>query len=160
MNRSKPHVYIVPEDRRDEQIAIGFVSHHLVQPGRMRVMRRRRGWRDVLESLKEEYIPTLHDWSLAYVVLIVDFDGQGESRRKEFENVIPDDLKPRVFVLGASDEPEVLKRTLNLSYEEIGRTLAAECESESSNLWSHPELANNATERKRLFEAVKSFVFS
>lgn len=55
------------------------------------------------------------------MVLIVDFDGQPAQRQRTLDDSTPEQLKDRVFVLGALTEPEDL-RSLG-TFEEIGQAL-------------------------------------
>src|SRR5262245_17125751 len=101
MGMFPPHVYVIPEDRADEQLANGFVQY----PGpldvrRISVENPAGGWRHVLKVFEDEYIDLLRRNSNDHVVMLIDFDGYYEERRKEFEAAIPGDLKDRVFVIG------------------------------------------------------------
>ena len=58
MNKYAPHVYVIPEDDRDRQIAGGFVGHHQVKDPRIKVMPIAGGWPNVLKTFQEEYIRT------------------------------------------------------------------------------------------------------
>jgi len=92
------------------------------------------------------------------MVLLIDFDGQ-EDRLDEAMEVIPDDLRERVFVLGALTEPEDLRRALG-SYEEIGSRLARDCQSDTEETWTHPLLRHNAGELARLRACVRPILFT
>jgi hypothetical protein len=118
-----------------------------------------RGWPNVLATFQEEYIKTLRDYPHAHVVMLVDFDGHIDERRAAFEQAIPDDVKARVFVLGSRENPEALKRELKMSYEKIGRSMADDCDSGATTHWDHEHLRNNETERQRLIQAVRPFLF-
>lgn len=159
MNRYAPHVYVIPEDDADRQIAVGFISQHRVQDARIKVVPEAGGWRNVLKTFQDEYVQTLRAYPHAHVVMLIDFDGYFAERRVEFENTIPDDLKARVFVLGSKGTPETLKRVLNKSFEAIGKALADECDDGSTSLWDHEQLSQNNADRLRLVQAVKPFVF-
>jgi hypothetical protein len=68
-------------------------------------------------------------------------------------------LKPRVFVIGPKENPETLKQALNVGFEEIGNSLADECERESEEHWLHEQLRHNDGERLRLVHTVRPFLF-
>ena len=51
MNKYAPHVYIIPEDDRDRQIAEGFVNHHEVDDRRIQVMPPAGGWRQCAQDI-------------------------------------------------------------------------------------------------------------
>ncbi len=159
MNKYVEHIYVIPEDDEDRQIAVGFVNHHRVRDPRIQVMPVAGGWPVVLRTFKVEYIQKLRDNPKAHVVMIIDFDGQFKQRREEFANEIPDEIKPRVFVVGPKDEPGDLRNALNQSLERIGESLADECGSGNTALWGHEQLEHNEPDRQRLEQTVKLFLF-
>ncbi len=160
MNRYAPHVYIIPEDGRDGQIAEGFVQHHQVQHSRIQVMPSARGWPNVLKTFRDEYIPRLRDYPHAHVVMLIDFDDQVDQRKADFDQEIPADVKTRVFVIGSKDEPETLKKALKIGFEEIGKSLANDCDAGTAEHWDHEQLQHNEGERQRLVQAVRPFLFN
>ena len=91
--------------------------------------------------------------------MLIDFDGQIDERRAEFEQAIPEDLKARVFVVGSKHEPETLKKSLNIGFEKIGESLADDCDAGTAELWDHEQLQHNDAERQRLVQTVKPFLF-
>jgi hypothetical protein len=117
VNRYRPHVLVIPEDRADEQIANGFVLHDQVKHRQIQI------------------------------------------RRNDFEVSIPDDLKDRTFVIGASETPELLRQSLNEDWETIGLSLADECYKDTCLLWGHEQLKHNEPDRLRLLRHVKSVLF-
>ena len=159
VNKFQPHVYVIPEDRADEQIANGFVLHDQIDTRQIRVLQCANGWGDVLEKFEIEYIPYLRKWPVAHVVLLIDFDAQYEGRRKRFDDAIPADLKNRVFVVGAKETPEALKQALKMNFEKIGGSLAEDCYQGTVRLWSHELLSHNEPDRLHLVETVRSIVF-
>jgi hypothetical protein len=159
MNRYAPHVYVIPEDDRDRQIADGFVLHHQVKDARIQVIPPVGGWPKVLETFRDEYISRLRDYADTHVVMLIDFDGQFEKRKARFEQEIPEGLKTRVFVVGSKHEPETLKKALKIGFEEIGKSLADECAAGTAVFWDHEQLQHNAAERQRLVQTVKPFLF-
>ena len=159
MNKYTPHVYVLPEDDRDRQIANGFVGHHEVDDRRIQVMPLAGGWSNVLTTFRDEYIPKLRDYPHAHVVMLIDFDGHVNERRGGFEQAIPDDLMARVFVVGSKHNPETLKKALKISFEEIGESLANDCDTGTAERWDQEELQHNDAERQRLVQTVKPFLF-
>lgn len=160
MNKFIPHIFVIPEDEADREIADGFVNNERVDDRRIQVMPVARGWPNVLTTFEDEYIPRLRRYPLGHVVMLVDFDDQGGDRMARFQQVIPDDLRERVFVVGSSMNPEALKDALKLSAEEIGWQLAEDCALGGAGLWRHEQLQHNAGERERLATAVQAFLFS
>ena len=157
-NRYKPHLVMIPEDDANRQMAIGFINHHAVDDQRSYVVTPSGGWTHVLSDFQTAYIPYLHKWPNAYVVLLIDFDDR-DNRREECEATIPDDLKPRVFVIGSKQYPEVARADIGESLERIGTQLADECCSGQYLIWTSDHFDHNTTERIRLAEAVHHFLF-
>lgn len=160
MNKFLEHIFVIPEDEADEEIANGFALHDRVDARRIQVMPVAGGWKHVLATFQAEYVPRLRKYPLGHVVMLIDFDGYTESRMKYFRERIPDDLRQRVFVVGSSTNPEAIEKAVNLPREQIGRSLAEACVSNVDDLWDHELLQHNAEERARLADAVSRFLFS
>jgi hypothetical protein len=159
MNKYADHVFVIPEDEADRQIADGFVLHHQVKTTRIQVMPPAGGWPKVLQTFIDEYIQRLKNYHLSRVVLLIDFDGDIDQRLARFEQAIPQDLRNRVFVVGTRDNPEILKNALNLSFEMIGQSLANDCTAAVTVHWDHEQLHHNEAERQRMVQTVKPFLF-
>ena len=95
MNKYRSHVYVIPEDDPNRQIAEGFVDHHEVNHTRVKVMPVAGGWPNVLKTFQEEYIQTLRNYQSAHAVMLIDFDGQFDERRDRFQEEIPGDIGDR-----------------------------------------------------------------
>ncbi|MGC4032337.1 MAG: hypothetical protein QM754_11515 [Tepidisphaeraceae bacterium] len=155
---------MLPEDRADNAIAIGFRSHDQVQTARMQIVNVANGWARARDQLEAEYIPSLQCNENLHLVIVIDFDEQFVTRREDFDARVPAQLKNRVFVIGARKTPEVLKKAIkssfgNLSFEEIGKKLAEDCYKRTSTIWSHSELQHNAPDLRRLFDVVRDILF-
>jgi hypothetical protein len=159
MNRYKRHVYVIPEDDRDRQIADGFVLHDQVKDTRIQVVPPAGGWAKVLDTFRDEYISKLRDYPAAHVVMLIDFDDDVQKRQAKFEQEIPEQYKTRVFVVGSKHNPETLKKALKIGFEEIGKFLANDCAASTTEFWDHEQLQHNDTERQRLVQTVKPFLF-
>lgn len=159
MNRYAPHIYVIPEDDCDRQLADGFVLHDQVRAPCIQVMPPAGGWSEVLRIFRTEYVPRLRQFPKGHVVMVIDYDGAYANRRIDFEREIPNDLKDRVFVIGAKQTPEELKAQLGGSFDEIGRTLADDCFNDANTVWSHDHLRHNDPDRNRLISVVKAFLF-
>ena len=159
MNRHPPHVYVIPEDDADRQLAEGFVEHFDVDERRIKVMPPARGWPNVLKLFEDKYIRTMQNNPHTHVVMLVDFDGCVPERRGKFEVAIPEDVKARVFVIGSLDDPETLKRMLKKSLSQIGTLLAGDCAADTVGHWNHEQLQHNDSERQGLVRTIKSFLF-
>ncbi len=150
---------MIPEDDADRQIADGFVLHPRVRDARIQVVPPAGGWSKVLETFRDEYIPKLRAYRDAHVVMLIDFDGQVERRKADFERKIPAEFKTRVFVIGSKYTPETLRSELGQSFEAIGNSLADDCEGGTAVLWDHEQLSHNDADRQRLDQTVKPFLF-
>jgi len=159
INKDRPHVYILPEDEANRQIAIGFLLDPSIKLRNIEVLRPAGGWHKVLGSFLDDHVPGLRNNLHRHLILLIDFDGQVEERTARFVSEFPDDVRNRVFLLGSMSEPEPLRTQCGHSLENIGKTLAAECFRDEKQLWAHPLLAHNETERTRLNASVKSFLF-
>lgn len=159
MNRYAPHLYIIPEDDCDRQLADGFVLHDQVKSNRVQVMPPAGGWSEVHRTFAKEYIGRLRQYRMGHVVMLIDFDGSYVDRRKVLEEMIPQDLKERVFVVGSKVTPEDLKKELGKNFEQIGRSLADDCVSGTEVTWSHDHLKHNNPDRLRLAKIVKPILF-
>lgn len=157
-NRYGPHLCVLPEDDADRQFAHGFRNYYAVNAGAIDLRDPQGGWTSVLDHFEREYIPRLRRFPGAHVLLLIDFDESPE-RRATCEVRVPDDLKPRVFVLGAWSNPETLRADLRCSLEAIGARAAANCVTENG-FWSHPQLAHNAAEVARMTAALKPILFA
>ena len=158
VNKYKPHVFVIPEDDADRQISDGFVLYPRVAARQVQVVEPAGGWARVLDTFKKEYVPLLQN-AHTHVVMIIDFDGDPAGRRLHFETEIPAAFRDRVFVIGPRDTPESLRQSLGKGYEEIGRSLADDCDGDRRDTWDHELLRHNEADRLRLFQTVKSFLF-
>lgn len=159
INRFRPHVVAIPEDRANEQLATGFQQYYAVNYRSIDIKGVAGGWLRVLEMFEKEYVRYLRNYQYGHIVMLVDFDKQGEVRRGECEQRIPDDLKPRVFVLGTGIAPEDLRSELNLTFEEIGGLLARDRSKDDWGQWRHPHLVHNLPVLERLLPVIKPIVF-
>jgi hypothetical protein len=160
INRYTPHIIVLPEDRANEEIANGFSQNLNVNYNIIQVDRPAGGWTKVVEKFTEVHVPEMRIYSRRMIVLLIDFDKR-EDRLGYIENQIPEELKDRVFVLGAQSNPESLKRdTKKKTFEDIGEALAKDCSDNTNELWGHPLLEHNKTELERMILAVKPFLFN
>ena len=158
VNRHLPHVLVLPEDDANRQLANGFHLDPLLDTRRMQILEEAGGWREVLNRFKDDHIPEMDRNTRRHMVLLIDFDGRAD-RLNVVKAEIPDRLKERVFVLGASSEPEELRKTLG-SYETIGLALAKDCRDDTELTWTHPLLCHNVGELERLRQSVRPILFS
>lgn len=159
VNKDKPHIFVLPEDDANRQVANGFhMSLGLAWPRQMQVLAAAGGRNRVLDLFACDHVPEMNRNHLRFVLLLIDFDGTldwlpGARAR------IPANLANRVFILGAWTDPETLRQARLGSYEEIGRNLAEDCRACTSTVWGHALLAHNAQEVERLRQQVAPILF-
>jgi hypothetical protein len=158
LNRYKPHVVVIPEDRANEELVNGFLLSNDLQQRAITVLAPVGGWAKVVDRFLDEYQPKMDVYQGQRVVLLLDFDGQPE-RRDRIHAQIDELCKERVFVIGSLSDPESVRRVLEKSFEDIGATLADECRDETWELWNHELLKHNENELKRLSASVRPFLF-
>ncbi|MGH9755263.1 MAG: hypothetical protein ACREA2_21000 [Blastocatellia bacterium] len=159
VNKNQPHIYVLPEDKADRELATGF--HMEVDQKRyrqMQVLPEMGGWLKVLDCFQSDHIKDMKRYPKRYMVLLIDFD-EREDRLDGAKQAIPDDLKDRVFVLGARKDPEGLRSAGLGSPETIGKALAKDCREETDKTWGHDLLRHNASELDRLREHVRPILF-
>jgi len=158
VNKHLPHVYVLPEDDANRQLATGFRLDPLLDYWKMRILGEAGGWKKVVDIFVKDHVPEMDRWGTRLMVLLIDFDRQ-EDRLNTVKAAIPERLKERVFVLGAWNEPEKLKPVFG-PYEKIGSQLAKDCREGTETTWSHDLLRHNAGELARLREQVRPFLFA
>ena len=134
---NRPHVYVLPEDDANRQIAKGFeFSVNETKARDYKVLPVAGGWRKVRDLFQEIHVAEMEKDVLRYMVLLVDFD-EDAKRLTEMKRVIPVALVDRVFVIGIWTEPEDLYRHGLGTKENFGRQLASECHENSIGFWNH-----------------------
>jgi hypothetical protein len=159
VNRYLPHVFVLPEDDANRQLANGF--HLQVDPTRqrqMQVLPAAGGWNEVLERFKSNHVIGMNRYSDRFMVLLIDFDGHQE-RLTTAKAEIPEGLAERVFILGALTKPEALRQASLGSYEQIGLAMAKDCREGTETVWGHELLRHNAREIECLRQHVRPIVF-
>ncbi len=155
VNRYKPHVYLVPEDDANRQLALGFLDHWAVDERVVDPRAPAGGWGAVLDVFEREYVKLLRGNGNAHVIMIIDFDMNVEERRAFFRSRIPGDMQPRVFVIGCQATPERLRAEFGMHWEKIGCELADDCRRNDFARWSHPHLVHNQDELKRMGDVLR-----
>ncbi len=158
-NKYAPHLLILPEDDANKDIALGFRIHHTVNSNAVEILPVAGGWLKAVDIFLSDLAPTMVKLKYRYVAIIVDLDKQ-IIRYQEIKNKIPQHLQDRVFILSTFSEPERLKNSLNLTFEEIGKQVANDCFQGSDSLWQHGLLSHNLTEISALQIHVKPFLFA
>jgi hypothetical protein len=124
---------------------------------RMSVEKPDGGWPHVRTRLEEIEIPGLRKYPDRILIVAIDLDNS-PGRIAHFLEVVPEDLKSRVLILGSHDEAETLKtelapilaeNKLPNSFENVGSLLASECRDnilplqgdKIARAWDTPQLA-------------------
>jgi hypothetical protein len=158
VNDALPHIFVLPEDDADRQLANGFLLEvDYTRQRQMQVLPVARGWHNVLRLFSSEHVPKMNINPNRHIVLLIDFDGRRE-RLEDVKAEIPSNLADRVFVLGPLSNPEHLKQVLG-PLETIGSKLAQDCRDETDDTWGHELLQHNAIELSRLRNPIRRMLF-
>ncbi len=147
-NKYLPHIHVIPEDDANRQIALSLLLELRLDSNRYQVLPPARGWSHVIESFELDHVANMGRFSKRFIILLIDFD-KDASRLKYAKSRIPPNLADRVFILGTWSQPEDLKQQFG-NFDDIGATLAQDCQKQTSAIWSHPLLQINATELDRI----------
>ena len=158
VNNYKPHLLILPEDRANQEMIDGFLQEPTLRYTKIQDMPIVGGWRKVIDKFKKEYISGLQKFTERRILLLIDFDGDGD-RLAQVQAEIPQQFVDRVFVLGVWTEPEDLRKATSQSFESIGEILANECATQNYQLWQHDLLKHNDPELQRLINDVRPLLF-
>lgn len=157
VNKERPFLWVLPEDDAVRQIAVGFEQE--VYHRQLQVLPEVGGWPRMRDSLRDVYAKLLQRYTAAHLMLLFDFDGRQDRHEQVMEH-LPESLMGRVFYLGASTEPEDLRRALKLSYETIGIRAAEDCRrDEWSEMWQHELLCHNQEQLERAAGALRPILF-
>lgn len=159
-NKYKPHLLVLPEDDPNRQITNGFILNPALNERAIQVLPSGGGWTRVVEEFKNVHVHEMQKYSERRVLLIIDFDDQVESRLHYIQSGIPPELVDRVFILGVLSEPEELRTNLQMSFEDIGKSLSQDCADNNPGIWEHDLLKQNKTELDRMVSLVKPFLFN
>ncbi len=157
VNRNRPHVYVLPEDDANSSLANGFYLG-VGSIRQMQVLPVAGGWLKVLEEFEAVHIIEMDRCPHRFMVLLMDFDGE-VNRLAQAKQRVPPRLIDRVFIVGARNEPEDLRRAALGDYETIGKALATDCRQGTAATWGHAELVHNANEVQRLRQIIQPILF-
>jgi hypothetical protein len=157
VNRYQPHVFVLPEDDANRQLANGFLLD--LSTRQVQVLTEAAGWINVRNRFASDHVFGMRKYDGRLMVLLVDFDDD-INRLQDVRAAIPQDLTDRVFVLGVWSEPEALRQAGLGSYETIGKAMAEDCRAGTRSIWAHDLLRHNDTELTRLCRAVFGILFS
>ena len=157
-NKFQPHILVLPEDDANRQIANGFIMEPSLNVRNIQVLPEVGGWIEVLHHFNSDHVRDMDRYSTRFMVLIIDFDGHAE-RLEDAKKRIPGHLADRVFIVGALNDPEDLKRAGLGTPEKIGAALARDCQEGTEQTWGHQLLQHNAGELARLRESIRPILF-
>jgi hypothetical protein len=158
VNKNRPHVFVLPEDDANRQLARGFeISAAMRFSRQFFVLPVAGGWTQVVDRFLSDEAVDMENCPDRYMVLLIDFDNN-QQRLSDVRNRIPGTLRDRVFILGVWSEPEDLKSSLG-TYESIGSAMARDCREETSATWDHDLLRHNSSELARLRMHVRPILF-
>ena len=156
VNKYQPHIFVLPEDDANRQLANGFLL--VVSTRQIQVLSEAGGWTHVRDRFNSDHVVELERYDNRFMVLLIDFDND-TNRLPNLKAAIPTHLSDRVFVLGVLTEPEGLRTAGLGSYETIGKAMAEDCRGGTQhNIWEHSLLEHNKGELTRLRHAV-DFLF-
>jgi len=147
VNRERPHILVLPEDDANRQIANGFLLNF--RANQIQILQSAGGWKKVVDRFLQDHEPFMNANAELFMVLLIDFDTHLD-RFEQISQKIPATLKDRVFILGAFDDPEDLKKNRMGSYEAIGEKIANDCRDGTNTIWEHPLLVHNVQEVARI----------
>jgi hypothetical protein len=142
VNKNRPHVLVLPEDRANLDIATGFQLG--VNTRQLQVLHEAGGWLQVLHRFETDHISGMERWRDRLMILLIDFDGRLE-RLNVARDRIPPHLSERVFLLGALYDPQALRSELG-NFEMIGKGMARDCRDQTTIFWEHEQLRHNTGE--------------
>lgn len=157
VNKFLPHVYVLPEDDANRQIANGFFLDGFLLQRQFYILEVAGGWNEVLQRFCSIYAAEMEKTATRYMVLLIDLDNRVD-RLADAQKRIPEQLRGRVFILGVLSEPEDLKPQLG-SFESIGLAMAKDCREDADSIWAHPLLQHNKPELDRLRAQVRRILF-
>ena len=157
VNKYRPHVFVLPEDGANRQLANGFVLNPHVFTRGIQVLAEAGGWIEVLNQFKSDHVAGMQTYPERHMVLLLDFDGDGNRLTHALE-FIPEHLRDRVFIIGVWTQPESLRATLG-SFEMIGYEMAVNCQEDIHAIWNHDLLRHNDVELTRLRSRVRPILF-
>src|ERR1039457_1878906 len=156
VNKYLPHVYVLPEDDANRQMANGFLLDRSVSTRKIQVLEEAGGWNEVIERFCSVYASEMERYQTRFMILLIDLDNKPD-RLAQAKNRIPQHLADRVFILGALTEPEDLRGDLG-SYEKIGLDAAHNCREDGTGIWAHELLCHHILELERLRAKVRPFL--
>ena len=150
-NNYKHHLRVILEDEPYRDILNGISLSLNVKGELLDIRNPCNGWAKVFKELENE-IKILEKFKLRYLLIIIDFDYEFESRYKMFSDLVPDEYQDRIFILGVDNkESEELKTFFSMSdFEKIGKKLVEDCPKSNLTNWQNRHLDCNLIEIERM----------
>jgi hypothetical protein len=63
INKYQPHIFVLPEDDANRQMAVGFILYPGVNSSAIQVLPPAKGWAKVVDQFKTDHISELHKYS-------------------------------------------------------------------------------------------------
>jgi hypothetical protein len=123
INKYLPHIFVLPEDDANRQLARGFLLDQSVSASSIQVLPEVKGWNKVVDCFLSDHVPEMQRYPERSMVLLIDFDGHLD-RLAFVKSKIPAQLADRVYILGTLNEPEDLQIG---TFEVVGLALAKDC---------------------------------
>ncbi len=150
-NNYKHHLRVILEDEPYRDILNGATLSINIKDDLLDIRKPCDGWIKVFKQLENE-IKFLEKFKLRYLLIIIDFDYEFESRYKMFSDLIPKQYQDRIFILGVDNkESEELKVFFSMSnLEKIGKKLVEDCPKSDLTNWKNKHLECNINEIERM----------
>jgi hypothetical protein len=159
VNKHLPHVFVLPEDDANRQLANGFqLEVDYARQRRIKVLPVAGGWAAVLKQFLSDQVADMEANATRSMVLLIDLDAKLR-RLQDVKGKIPGRVADRVFVLCTLSKPEALRSAGLGTFESIGSALALNRRDETDTIWKHKLLRHNAGELARLRERVRPILF-
>ena len=153
VNRHQKHILVLPEDDANKDIVNGFVLDWNKEIG-LRICPVARGWVHAFSDFSRNYLPDIRNYPECRFVILIDFDNQFQDRWGRFCELVPEELKDRVFLLGCTNEPEDVRRGQKTTFEGIGKMLAEDCNRGTRTQWNRDAFKHNIPELDRLKQSL------
>lgn len=161
-NKYIKHLDILCEDIINKEVVQGIIEVlDYSSQNRIQFLDIAGGWRKCFSRLEHSIADELNLYEGKHLLIIMDFDNDITGRRKQLKDILDKNptLENRVFLIGSSLEPEILKANLNLTghNDDVGRQLLDDCIN-SNKLWGSKYLSHNLSELTRLKDSTKGFI--
>ena len=82
VNKYKPHLYVIPEDDANRQMAVGFEKDYRIRATAIQILRPAGGWKKALDRLSDEYYRVLDANVKSRVLVLIDRGSRCLSHRR------------------------------------------------------------------------------